>query len=183
MRPCIATIAAGLASLMALGLAACAAGGREATDANVACERTDIGIAFISEGERPDRDKVEASARQLTAILASDAFARRCEASTMNRTDGRTEREVCAHLACAGRQIVRVALYRDEDMGTIAFEKKGAVFVNAAKARAGTVGNLAHEFAHVLGYSHRSFWGFRRERSVPYVVGKLVEAAHPEPTP
>lgn len=171
----------GLAVLIG-GLGACAGGGPEPSDARrdaAPCHRTHLTIEFISTGDAAAVNRIEDSAKRLTSILASEDFERQCNASGMNRTQGRSVAEVCSQMRCAGPQGIRVALYRDERVNTLAFEKRGAVFVNTAKARAGTPANLAHEFAHVLGYSHRSFWGIARKRSVPYVIGRLVRDADP----
>ena len=93
----------------------------------------------------------------------------------MNRTGGRSVEEVCEQLACAGEREIKIGIYADPSMKTFAFEKRGAVFINTAKRRGGKPGNLAHEFAHTLGYSHSSYWGILKKQSVPYVVGALVD--------
>jgi hypothetical protein len=139
------------------------------------CDRTTVGLAFISDGPANAKARIEASARTLTGILASDAFAQACRAAEMNRTRGKSVADVCSQLACAGPQTLKIALYDDPDMRTVAFEKRDAVFINTAKDRAGTPQNLAHELAHALGYSHRTCWGWRRKQSVPYVLGRIVE--------
>lgn len=161
-----------------VSLIACAGAGYERPDpgrAHSACDRTDVKVEFISAGDAAAMARVEASAKRLNTLLASPDFGRRCNASGMNRTEGRSVEAVCSQMICAGPLSMRVALYHDEQMKTLAFEKRGAVFINTAKSRAGTPANLAHEFAHVLGYSHQSFWGFSREGSVPYVLGRLVK--------
>ncbi len=139
-----------------------------------ACDSTRLNVAFVSDGDAATKEKVAESARRVAAILSSETFSQTCAASGMNRTGGRSVAEVCRHLACAGSQTIKVGLYADPDMRAVAFEKSGAVFFNIAKGRAGSPGNFAHEFAHVLGYSHVTYWGLRRKNSVPYVVGRLV---------
>lgn len=166
-RLCIATFSA--------YLAACASPVPARASLEGACDSTQLSIAFISDGDAATREKVEGSARQVAAILTSGDFGQRCRASDMNRTGGRSVEEVCRHFACAGSQTIKVGLYDDPDMRAVAFEKSGAVFFNIAKRRAGSPANVAHEFAHVLGYSHRTHWGVRRNKSVPYVVGRLIE--------
>lgn len=169
-----------IAVIVSQALAGCASHRNQAPEpdpAEARCEKTEVKIEFLSAGEETKRDSVEHAAQRLEAILASQEFGRSCRASSMNRTGGRSVEEVCWSVSCAGPQVIRVALFRDERMTTLAFEKKGAVFINVAKARAGTPGNLAHEFAHVLGYSHQSFWGISRKDAVPYVIGRRVREA------
>ena len=150
-----------------------------ASQGTVGCDRTSLSVVFISQVNEPQRAQVEASARRLNALLASQQFAEACSARAMNRTDGRSSAAVCHHVACAGQQDLKVGLFHDPDMPTLAFEKRGAVFLNAAKARAGTPSNLVHEFAHVLGYTHMTWWEWRREDSVPYALADVVEALEP----
>lgn len=50
----------------------------------------------------------------------------------------------------------------------------GTLFINTAKTTAGSPGNLAHEVAHTLGYSHFSNRRLFGMSSVPYRIGDLV---------
>lgn len=139
-----------------------------------ACDSTRLNVAFVSDGDAATKEKVVESARHVEAILASETFRQACEATEMNRTQGQSVAEVCRQLACAGPRTIKVGLYSDAGMRALAFEKSGVVFFNIAKSRAGSPKNFAHEFAHVLGYSHVTYWGLRRKNSVPYVVGRIV---------
>src|SRR5688572_3633480 len=103
-------------------LAACMSPADVRPDAS-ACDRTTVGLAFISDGPADAKARIEASARTLTGILASDAFAQACRAAEMNRTHGQSVADVCSRLACAGPQTLKIALYDDPDMRTVAFEK------------------------------------------------------------
>jgi hypothetical protein len=162
-------------------LASCAARppagpGTPVASGTASCPPTTLRLSFISHADAQERARIEASAARLGRLLASARFVEACGARDMNRTGGRTSAAVCRHLACAGEQALKVGLYHDPAMPTLAFEKRGAVFLNAAKSRAGTPANLAHEFAHVLGYTHATWWGWRREGSVPYVVAEVIQA-------
>ncbi|MGH8519434.1 MAG: hypothetical protein ACREUE_18435, partial [Panacagrimonas sp.] len=123
------------------------------------CEYTALNVVFISEPSAVQRANIEQSAGQLSALMSTPRFIEACAARPMNRTRGRSAAAVCRHLACAGPRDLKVGLYHDADMPTVAFEKRGAVFLNTARARAGRPSNLVHEFAHVLGYSHVTWWG------------------------
>ena len=139
------------------------------------CNPTRLAAVFISEGDEVSKERIRESLRQASRVLASGEFLQGCRESAMNRTGACTTEEVCARFACAGDSEIRVGLYSDSAMKAAAFEKSGAIFINTARQRAGQPGNLAHEFAHTLGYSHATYWGIMRKRSVPYVVGGLVD--------
>jgi hypothetical protein len=155
-------------------LAACASPGSRRTSAEATCDRTRLEVAFVSDSDAITKEKVVESARRVADVLTSQAFSQACEASSMNRKGGRSVEAVCRQFACAGSRTIKVGLYDDPAMRAVAFEKSGVVFFNIAKDRAGSPDNFAHEFAHVLGYSHVTYWGVRPKHSVPYVVGRLV---------
>ena len=170
-----------VASACCLALAGCATLDPQRASDAPGCAATTLSLSFISDIDASFRSRVEDSAQRLTTMLSSPSFATHCREQSMNRRDGRSVEQVCQHLACAGPQELKIALYRDASMPTAAFEKRGAVFLNAAKPRAGEPGNLAHEFAHVLGYTHVSWWSWRREGSVPYVLGRIVDELDSSP--
>lgn len=149
--------------------------------ATVSCDATVLNVVFISHADAEQRTRMQDSARRLGALFSSASFAQACSARAMNRTAGRSSLDVCRHVACAGPQDLKVGLFRDPDMPTLAFEKRGAMFFNAAKADAGTPANLAHEFAHVLGYTHATWWEWRREDSVPYALADVIESLDDAP--
>lgn len=164
----------GAASLM---LAACASPSRPQSEIGscAQCSPTRLSAVFISGGDEASKERIRESVREASTILASKQFQKRCRESAMNRTGAWTIEQVCRRFACAGDGEIRIGLYSDPAMKAVAFEKSGAIFINTAKQRAGQPGNLAHEFAHTLGYSHTTYWGIMRKRSVPYVVGGLVD--------
>ena len=139
------------------------------------CEPTTLNIVLISNADATQREKIEHAARRLSVLMSTPEFVEACAARPMNRTGGRSSASVCRQVACAGHQDLKIGLYHDAEMPTVAFEKRGVVFLNAAKSRAGSPSNLAHEFAHVLGYSHVTWWGWWREDSVPYALADVVE--------
>lgn len=145
------------------------------------CEPTTLNVVLISNADTTQRANIERSARRLSALMSTSDFVEACAARPMNRTHGRSVASVCRHVACAGPKDLKIGLYHDADMPTVAFEKRGVVFLNAAKSRAGSPSNLAHEFAHVLGYSHVTWWGWWREDSVPYALADVIETIDRSP--
>jgi len=145
------------------------------TESPPRCIATDLQPVFITEADEASKVEIQASLGKVSAVLASGAFVQECSRSSMNRTGACSVAEVCQQLACAGAREIRIGIYADASMKTVAFEKNGAVFVNIAKRRGGVPGNLAHEFAHTLGYSHATYWSLMKKHSVPYVVGALVD--------
>ncbi len=81
-------------------------------------------------------------------------------------------------LSEAGEQVVSISFYNDTNTSAIAFERSDSVFINTAKAEegAGSAGNVAHEFAHTLGFRHRFNLRLFSSGTVPYRVGELVES-------
>ncbi len=152
-----------------------------AGDAASRCKPTTLNVVLISNADATQRANIEHSARRLSTLMSTSDFVEACAARPMNRTRGRSVASVCRHVACAGPKDLKIGLYHDADMPTVAFEKRGVVFLNAAKSRAGSPSNLAHEFAHVLGYSHVTWWGWWREDSVPYALADVIETIDRSP--
>lgn len=140
------------------------------------CAATDLRVTYISEGTEEWTERIESSARAASAIFNSVEFQQECRSSTMTRRREKSVQQVCSEFSCSGPRTIKVGLYNDPSVRVVAFEKSGAVFINTAKTHAGSPGNIAHEFAHTLGYSHSTNWGFIRKRSVPYVIGGLVRS-------
>lgn len=142
------------------------------------CELTDLKPIFIGKSEPAWEAIISESALQATNIIRSPEFSLECQHSRMSRTRGRTVQEVCREVICSGVIRPQVGFYNNPNTRAIAYEDDGALYINVAKFDygAGSPGNIAHEFAHTLGYTHFTNWAFFGKRSVPYVVGRLVEA-------
>ena len=144
---------------------------------------TDLSIEFVTDPTASWAQRLNESAATAEAILQSEEFASRCRASKMSRTNGKPVEQVCREFSHAGPIKIEVGFYHDPDTRAIAYEQNDVVYVNTAKSEAGSPGNIAHELAHVLGYTHFTNWAFLGRNSVPYVVGELVDSqAMPLPT-
>jgi hypothetical protein len=82
---------------------------------------------------------------------------------------------------------MKIGFFYNPATSAIASHSNGVTLINAAKpstSKAGSAGNLAHEFAHLMDYSHftNKEWIARRLGSVPYPFGDLMEEVT-APTP
>lgn len=148
-------------------------GGDELPD-RASCSATMITPKYVGRSDSLWRGKIQASAQTVSRILASEEFFTKCRSLRLSRTNGKSVDEVCRQLACSGKIIPAISFYHDPDSRFIAYASGGTLFINTAKTTAGSPGNLAHEVAHTLGYSHFSNRRLFGMSSVPYRIGDLV---------
>jgi hypothetical protein len=163
--------------LIALLVTACATTSEAPQPPAGPCTPTKLVVKFTETPSDLWRTRLESSAALASTILSSDAFAAKCVEMTMRRTNDRTVSDVCRHVACAGEHQLAIGFFHDANTRAIASEGEDGISINTAKADAGagTPGNLVHEFTHILGYTHWTNWAFLGKRSVPYMVGNLVD--------
>jgi hypothetical protein len=139
-------------------------------------KRTTFRLVYRSEPTAFWRERLERNARNAEAILATSAFLKECMAQKMTQTDKSVE-EVCRDMQYAGPVVLEIGFYERWWTRAIAREMGGYVDVNTAKVKqgAGSPGNIVHEFAHTLGYRHKSNLESRSSSTVPYVIGYIVD--------
>jgi hypothetical protein len=133
-------------------------------------------VEYRSEPTAFWRDRLDRNVYEVNAILRSGTFLERCAILPLERTNGKSVRQVCEEIACRGATTISVGFFHDTQTKAIAFEQEGMISLNTAREdAAGSAGNLAHEFAHQLGYTHVSTFEYLGARSVPYGIGYLVD--------
>jgi len=140
------------------------------------CKATNLHVEFVSETTPLWKSKVEQSALAANAVLSSSEFSQACASSTLQRTNGKPVAQVCHEVMCSDKQLIKLGFYSDPGTRAIAYESDGAIYLNIEQESAGSPGNLVHEFTHTLGYTHFTNWAFLGRKSVPYVVGNLVDS-------
>jgi hypothetical protein len=123
------------------------------------------------EGMTKVKDSIEVTNR----IMQSENFLTACRQLQLSRTKGKSVEEVCHEFACAGTRTINFDFYRGRPK-ILGHGSRSGVSINVANSVAGTPGNLAHEFAHVLEYKHTSnfSWHWLNGTTVPYQIGNLV---------
>lgn len=142
------------------------------------CQATKIEYEYVSDPNDYWADLLKNSTEKANESLLSPEFAKACQNLKLNKTNEKTVQDVCREMACSGDKKLKFGFFDDAGTSVIAREVgNGVIEFNIAKPNsgAGSIGNIAHEFSHTLGYRHFTNFSWLGKYSVPYEVGGLVD--------
>lgn len=120
---------------------------------------------------------VTENARKAALILSDPAFIQKIRSWAGFDYCGDTPDQVADTIATTREVTIRVGFYSKWLTRAIAYEQDGAAYFNTRKEAygAGSVGNVAHELMHALGYSHNGNSPGPNQNTVPYRIGQWAE--------
>lgn len=123
-------------------------------------------------------DRVRRNAQTVESILNSEEFKAQIVRKARFFYSRDTGSVVWQKISSAGTVALTISFFSDRNTRAIACSgHDGTVAFNIEKEKQGaaSVGNIAHEVMHVLGYSHFTNFAWPNRNSVPYWVGSLAE--------
>jgi len=146
-------------------------------------------VKFLN-GSQYWKDLVTENAEKVQIILNDPAFLDKIEAHSGFDFTNMPPRAVRDRIENAGEVEIKVGFYKGWFWSkAIAYEENGEVWFNTRKEAygAGSVGNLAHELMHALGFSHNGNSPSGQANTVPWRIGqwagewKLTQVCKYEP--
>lgn len=137
-----------------------------------------ITITFLGFPDQYWRSKIMENSNRAARILSDPAFLAKIRAWPKFDFTNSTPAEIADQLALSPTIRIRVGFYRGWFWSkAIAYEDHGAIYFNTRKAAygAGSVGNIAHELMHALGFSHNGNSPAGNENTVPWRIGQWAE--------